>query len=251
VTVDPRPSDIWVVDLHHGQLVRVTTEGHNIKAVWAPDGVRLAFYRDGAVDWVGWQSGAAPEPVLLNGPAVPADMFPTFWTRDGRILAQRYPRANADIVTLGIGDSVARPLLATPASETQAMVSPDGHWLSFCSNLTGSNEVYVRPYPAGGRNLLVSTRGGTDPRWSADGRELYFREGSRIMAAAVRTSPTFETLGPPQLLFSGTYDFSQEDNWDVGPDGRFIMVRGDPASRGQFLVVLSWFAELKNAVRAP
>ena len=136
---------------------------------------------------------------------------------------------------------MARPLLATRAAEGQGRVSPDGHWLCFTSNLTGSDEIYVRQYPAGDANTLVSTGGGTDPRWSADGKELYFRP--------IRTSPAFQLLGTPRLLFTGGYDFSQEDNWDVGPDGRFIMVRADPATRGQFLAVLNWFEELK--VRDP
>jgi eukaryotic-like serine/threonine-protein kinase len=246
VTIDPRPSSLWVVDLRRGQSVRVTTELHNLNAVWAPDGERLAFYRGGALWWVRWRSGDSLAPVLVTASKGP-ELYPTDWARDGRILASRTGPTERDIVTVTIGDSVARPLHATPAVEAQGKVSRDGRWLCFRSNVTGSDEVYVRPYPSGGTSTLVSTHGGTDPRWSPDGKELYYREGTRIMAVPVRTGPAFEALGPPRLLFAGAYDFSQMDNWDAGPDGRFIMVRGDPASRGQFLVVLNWFAELEQA----
>ncbi len=245
VTIDPRPSNIWVVDLHRAQSVRVTTEKHNLKALWAPDGERLAFTNSDGPQWVRWQSGDPPQPVLTLAGGSPYGITPTFWARDGRILAQRFDGNSRDIVTLTIGDSVARPLLATRADESQPRVSPDGRWLCFTSNLTGSAEIYVRQFPTGDANILVSTSGGTDPRWSADGKELYFRQDSRIMAASIRTSPTFQLLGTPRELFTGGYDFSQEDNWDVGPDGQFIMVRADPATRGQFLAVLNWFEELQ------
>ena len=244
VTIDPRPSKIWVVDLRRGQSLPMKTEQHNLKSVWAPDGERLAF-SSGGLQWVRWQSGDPPQPVLTRAGGSPGGIYPTFWARDGRILAQQFDGNNRDIVTLTIGDSVARPLLATQADEWQGRISPDGRWLCFTSNLTGSDEIYVRQYPAGNANTLVSTSGGTDPRWSADGKELYFRQDSRILAAPIRTSPTFQLLGTPRVLFTGGYDFSQEDNWDVGPDGQFLMIRADPATRGQFLAVLNWFEELK------
>ncbi len=251
VTIDPRPSNIWVVDLRRGQSLRLTLDKHNIKAVWSPDGERLAFTNGDGVQWVRWQSGDPPQSVLARADSRPYGMYPTSWARDGRIVTQLEDGTKRDVFSVGIGDSAPTPLVATAAVEAQGRVSPDGRWLCFRSNQSGSDEVYVRQYPAGATNSLVSTSGGADPRWSADGKELYYREGSRIMAVPIRTSPTFEVMGKPRVLFSGGYDFSQQDNWDAGPDGRFIMVRADPASRGQFLVVLNWFEELKRAEKRP
>ncbi len=247
VTIDPRPSNIWVVDLPRGQLIRVTTEEHNLKPIWAPDGERLVFANSKGLLWVRWRSGDSPQEVLRRPGAVLKDLYPADWGRDGRILALRVEQNNRDIVAVSLGDSAATPILSTRANEFQARVSPDGHWLAFTSDVSGANEIYVRQYPGGGTNTLVSTSGGIDPRWSADGRELYYRQDSRIMAAPVRTRPAFELLSTPQMLFEGGYDFSQEDNWDVGPDGKFMMIRADPATRGQFLAVFNWFDELKQA----
>ena len=250
VTIDPRPSSVWVVDLARGTSSRMTDSGHAIKPAWSHDGRRLAFVNARTIQWIPWPAGDAPRPVARDDRPL-LDLYPSHWANDGRIILNRFTSSARDLYVLATGDSAARPLLETPAAEMNGAVSPDGRWLAWNSNATGSAEVYVRPYPGGGATTVVSTRGGVEPRWSRDGRELYYREGTRIMAVSVRAGSTFTAEGAPRVLFDGDYDFSQDANWDVGPGPTFIMVRGDPATHGRLLVVLDWFSELAAARGAP
>jgi len=170
-------------------------------------------------------------------------IVPTSWLRDGRVIGHRYGGPAIDVVTFRVGDSVVTPLVASAADEVQGVASPDGRWLAYSSNASGAREVYVRPLLAAGEPIAISTSGGVEPRWSRDGAELYYRNGQAIMAVSARTQPPFSAR--PRQLFSGSFDFLQDDNWDVGPDGRFLMIRSDPNAGTQFLVVLNWFDELR------
>ncbi len=117
------------------------------------------------------------------------------------------------------------------------------------SNESGGYEVYVQPYPAPGRKWRVSSGGGAFPRWNPNGRELFYRNGGKMMAVdIVTTSPSF-SVGTPKMLFEAQ-DLS---NWDISPDGqRFLMImpveQQQPAT--QINVVLNWFEELKQKVPA-
>lgn len=92
----------------------------------------------------------------------------------------------------------------------------------------------------------MSASGGVDPAWAANGSELYFRRGDAILAVPVRTAGRFETLGPAVELFAGPFDFTQVTNWDVMPDGRFLMIRSNTPTTTRLQVVLNWFDELKG-----
>jgi hypothetical protein len=249
VTIDPRPSAIWVVDLTRGSATRVTTESHSIRSVWSADGARLGYFHARGLYWSRWPGGETPEPVLASRSDTSASFFPNSWAPDGRIIANHVTGDDHNLVTFALGDTIPRPLVATPAIEDNGVVSPDGRWLAYDANTTGAAEVYIRPYPGGGGAAVVSTKGGVEPHWSRDGRELYYRAGTRIMAVSIRSGASFETTGPPRELFGGSFDFFQDGNWDVGPDGRFVLVRGDPVSRGQLMMVVNWFEEVRRAVR--
>ena len=181
-------------------------------------------------------------PALDNARAL--SMVPTAWLPGGRVIGHLYGSPRGDVVTFRIGDSTVTPVVGSDAVENQGVVSPDGRWVAYCSNASGAREVYVRPFPGPGDAIAVSSSGGVEPRWSRDGAELYYRNGQDIMVVPVRTHPAFS--GKPQRLFGGGYDFLQDDNWDVGPDGRFLMVKADPNAGTQFLVVLNWLDELRS-----
>jgi serine/threonine-protein kinase len=246
VTVDPRPSKTWIVDLRTGALAPVAAPGrpeseHRIHAVWSPDGRQVMYSRGPTLDVANVDGVPNVSPALHN--TTPLAIAPTNWLHDGRVIAHLYGGPAIDVVTFRVGDSVVTPLVASDAAEVQGVASPDGRWLAYSSNASGAREVYVRPLFAPGEPIAVSTSGGVEPRWSRDGAELYYRNGQAIMAVSVNTRPPFSAK--PQELFSGGFDFLQDDNWDVGPDGRFLMVRSDPNAGTQFLVVLNWFDELR------
>jgi serine/threonine-protein kinase len=244
VTVDPRPSRIWIVDLEHATAEPLSPDGgHGIVSVWSPDGKRLAWSNRGIV-WVSLGSPAGPAPVLADTVRQDVAAAPNDWSADGTIVASQYGLGR--IATYRIGDSTFHDLIPGGSWSREPSLSPDGKWIAYSSDATGAYEVYVRAWKGEGTGMLVSVGGGGEPRWSHDGAWLYYRRGRGIVALPVRTGTRFTVLGAPSTLFEGTWDFSQNGNWDVDRAGRFVMVRGDPTAGTQFLVVFNWFDELRR-----
>ena len=159
--------------------------------------------------------------------------------------------ANDDISSIRLeGEDRVTPMLATTFQESYPAVSPDGRWLAYVSDESGVEEVYVRPYPDidSGR-WQVSTGGGTQPLWSRDGQELFYRSADAVMAVAVDTDPSF-SVESPEVLFDGDYHLADGGpNYDVSPDGeRFLMIEQteSTATTPQIVVVLDWFEELRR-----
>ncbi len=148
-------------------------------------------------------------------------------------------------------ESVWRPLLAETYLETSPTISPEGQWMAYVSDESGRVEVYVRPFPEveSGRRVQVSDGGGGQPQWSEDGRELYYRSRTEraMMAVSVTTEPSL-SVGVPEPLFEDPYSYGVGPrNYDVGPDGRFLMIKEETAPR-QINIVRNWTEELKARV---
>jgi serine/threonine-protein kinase len=141
--------------------------------------------------------------------------------------------------------------LRTPFDERGATFSRDGRWLAYTSNESGRDEIYVRPFPGPGPKWQISTGGGSEPVWARSGGELFYRSVDKMMAVAISTTPTFQPE-KPMVLFEGEYERPDAlTSYDVAPDGRFAMVRGETQSALSPLhVVLNWFEELKRRVPA-
>ncbi len=133
--------------------------------------------------------------------------------------------------------------------QSQARISPNGRWVVYTSGETGQAEVYVRPLLGAGDTVLVSTGGGIEGQWRADGRELFFRSGGQMMAVEVLDGASFR-IGQPRRLFTDIYDDSDQFNYAVFPDGeRFLMIERDPRGDGRHLeVILNWSQELLERV---
>ena len=179
------------------------------------------------------------------------------WSPDGRWLVLRTDdaaRGAGDIVGVRTsGDTTPVPLLASGFTEMHPAVSPDGRWLAYTSNESGANEVYVRPFSASnGARWQVSNGGGLEPRWSPDGRELYFLDGTRLIAVPLRASSTAIDTGDPRPLFDAS-QFSIDifhTSYEVLPDGRgFIFARpretGRPAAQTALVQAEDWFADVR------
>jgi dipeptidyl aminopeptidase/acylaminoacyl peptidase len=180
--------------------------------------------------------------------------FPTSWSPDGRTLlfTSEHPETKFDIWWLPVGDKgEPQPWLKTPFVETAAVFSPDGRWIAYQSDETGRFEIYVKPFAGPGRKETISTEGGTCPVWAPDGRELFYREGDKMMAVVVKTHPEF-AAAKPELLFRGLYSSHHiTANYDITPDGgRFLMLKvsEQESALNQINVVLNWSEELKRLV---
>jgi hypothetical protein len=145
-----------------------------------------------------------------------------------------------------------KPLVATPAYEGGPELSPDGHWLLYQSDGSGQPEIYVRRFPALDRQWQISEGGGVQARWSRLSREVYYRNNGHILGVTLNASGTDPVFGKPTALFADEYDFGRGisiANYDVGPDGRFLMLRRD-ASNGSLRAVINWTEELKQILAA-
>jgi Tol biopolymer transport system component len=242
VTIDPRPSQIWVYDIERHSRLSLVNMGHSIGSVWTKDGRRIAYSKTSGTMWRAADgSGVAQQLSEFN--------YPSDFTRDGRLLVDEVTTANGLDLRIVTPGGPSGTLLATPANESEARLSPDEKWIAYVSDESGRSDVYVRRFPPTTEGKwIVSASGGHSPTWSPDGREIFYMTGTTLMAASVSVHGTSLTAGAPVALFSGPFDTTQNKSFDVFPDGSgFVMVEVDPDTRPTRLnVVLNWIEELKK-----
>lgn len=231
--------------------------------VWSPDGKRLALASEIAErpenegPSLAWMPSVAGTPeVLIQSPGGGNWEFPSSWSPDGKWLAYTAERGavQRDVWMLSVedgGQSEPVPFLQSSANETSAVFSPDGRWVAYVSDASGRDEVYATSFRDPSAHVVqISVRGGIEPLWSRDGRELFYREGNKLMVAEV--SPSSTTLQPraPEVLFEGRFRTSglgaETADYDVSPSGdRFVMVRTKNLVMPTVIdVVLNWPAAL-------
>jgi len=276
-SVKQGPGDsLWLYDLARESPTRLTAAQVNGMAptwddmapTWSPDGKLLVFTRGhtlGGTTLMWMPTDASAEPQKLYD-------FPkgfvgaTSWSRDAKRLALVEYELAGDKLQVRM-----LPLLYTPASAVrtpvlqaagepvtladasgqawQAMLSPDARWIAYTSDESGRSEVYVRSAEPGGGRWQVSSDGGLQPHWSANGKELYYRNGDKMMVSSVVTQPAFSS-GKPRVLFEGSFIMGGAVNdYDLTPDGgEFLMLRDDSPHRGltEYKAVVNWFQEPKN-----
>jgi serine/threonine-protein kinase len=246
---------IWVLNLEDENPLRLTFEGDHRWPVWSADGKRLALMQGGAgvANVVTLASdGSETEPRLLASfprERVPIQIFPACWTPDGKEVLV----FDGESIWVIDADRASEPrlLFDTPFRELTPSVSPDGRLLAYLSNRSGEIQIFVSPYPdvTSEAPLQISRNGGFEPRWSPDGRELYFREGKRIMATSIERSAVGLRATPPTPLFELTFSplYPVPSVYDVAPDGRFLVLEYEaPNERSHAVVVENWFTELER-----
>ena len=258
--IDDQEEDIWVWSIERETLTRVTfgdaDEGF---PVWTPDGRQIvaSVIDDGAGDLFR---------VLADGTGVterltesPDFNLPYSFSPDGRYLVfVEGQLGSEDLWALDLDGERVESVVVTDAVDRNGEVSPDGRWLAYESNASGTFEIYVQPFPAGGDGVRqVSQGGGSMAVWARDGRSLFYLSGDTLMAAPAESGST-DAIGVPEVVLEGfgmgNPTVGTGRNFDVSPDGqRFLVVRqaqssdGAPAVPG-FIYVQNWFEELTRLV---
>ena len=244
-------SDIWIIDTNGG--MRQLTSGPVVEnfPVWSPDGTRIAFAaeRNGAMHLfekdVNAGAADADDPLVTTQPT----KMPYDWSRDGRFLLYSSFEGRGMLgarfwaITVAPGHESGGRVASEPSElassspgkeEGQAQISPDGRWMAYVSDVSGSPQVFVRPFPHGAGRWLISTSGGFEPKWRADGRELFYLASDQMMMAVDVDSGSTFSAGQPHPLFRtnlmGAYLGSPFPNgrvrneYAVTPDGQRFLI---------------------------
>jgi len=245
--------DIWIKDLNRGPYTRLTLSGQDRRPAWSPDGREVAFIHDttgGSSVYAMMADGSGRIRRLVSLDRAVQEVE---WSRDWIVVrTDNGVTGNGDIIGIRTqGDTTPVTLVASPAEEIHPAISPDSRWLAYTSSESGRPEVFVRSLDLANRSRWqVSTAGGTMPRWSADGSELFYGvEGLQLAAATVRTAPTFQVVSRRTLFSVGQYYIDPyHQAYDVRPDGGFVVLRpmADSVAGGsvQMVRATNWFADL-------
>ncbi len=225
-------TDVWIFE--RGLRTKFTAdEATDGAPVWSPDDQRIVFtsFRSGSyLDlFVKSSANVGGEDLLF---ADNSDKYPLSFSPDGNFLLYQVARpAPQDLWVLPLsGDRKPFAFVATPAGESAGQFSPNGRWIAYRSNQTGVNEVYVAPFPSPGRAIRVSRRGGQNPHWRGDGKELFFMTAlDTMMSVDVDSSGDEFGVGTERQLFTAPFERNGMFWYDVSPDGqRFLInLRGD------------------------
>jgi Tol biopolymer transport system component/tRNA A-37 threonylcarbamoyl transferase component Bud32 len=250
---DPRggKTDIWIRDLARGVSSRFTFGGaNNWVPLWSPDGATIVFRsdRNGIIDlFEKPASGQGEDKILFKSDEA---KVATDWSRDGRYIAFSSQNAKTgwDCWALPtFGDRKPVPIVARPFAELNPMFSPDARFVAYQSNESGTQEIYVQSFPVASGKWQISSTGGSDPSWRADGKELFYRSADqKLMAVEIQAGETFKA-GIPRPLFPARLRSGVARNkYVAAADGqRFLLVA--PLGRESLIpttVVLNWFSEL-------
>ncbi|MEJ2420856.1 MAG: hypothetical protein P8018_03855, partial [Acidobacteriota bacterium] len=253
-------ADIWITDLTRGVSTRLTfNPASDNVPTWSPDGSRIAFSSDRSNGhdmgiYVKEASGVGGARELLAAKKGQED-YVTDWSFDGRFLTftrvlpfTKEKRTELCLLPLTGKDRTVIVLAKAPFGGGNGAFSPKGRWIAFSSLGTGQMEVYLTTYPVPEGRWQISQGGGTNPRWSRDGRTLYYRgRGGRIMAVPLAFGKDTVSAGAPHKVAQLPFSEFQQPYWiyDVGPEGkRFMVLRPGEGGSIPLTLVTHWRADL-------
>ncbi len=254
--------DLWVLEMTRGVKTRLTNDvASEGNPVWSPNSSAILFSSDRSGNrdiYLTRSDGGGEVQALMSGPS---DEQASDWSRDGKhiIAAVRGEETRFDIWRLErteSGEWESHVFLETEFDEGEAKLSPDGRYIAYVSGESGQAEIYVQPFPSGGRKVTVSTNGGVQPRWSRDGSELFYvrDEGvtRALIAASVSTGSAFAVNSETRLFENIELGAATRPRYDVSLDGAKFLLRSiqliegtDPAIR----LVNNWYEEFRDRER--
>jgi serine/threonine-protein kinase len=252
--------DVWLKRLDRGPIQRLTFGGDdNADPSWTADGRYVSYVslREGRRSlWRRRADGVGEEEKVADAGR---DIIEARWSRDGAwLVASVYGPPSMDIMAMHIGtDTVLRPLLADAHNEWEPALSGDGRWLAYVSNESGQAQVFVRSFPnVQDGKWQISLNGGTDPLWSADGRELFFRSvgGDEVLVADMSKGPgAAERRSVLRERSTGGFEVNAFDRmFEASPDGRRLLlsISADYDASGNLVIVENFRSQLRAALAA-
>jgi serine/threonine protein kinase/WD40 repeat protein len=254
---DESGTNIWVYDIGRGNLGKRTFGGRNLFPIWTPDGEEILYTAGGVFQRLmrlradGARGG---EEMDVDVPS-PGGQIPISWSDVHRTLLFQY---NTETWRFSVEDEKAEPFLKhTGATLREARFSPNQTHVAYRSDESGRDEVYVVPYPGLGGKWQISTDGGAQPMWSPRGGELFYKNGNRMMAVQVQTSPSFEA-GTPRVLFETDLPErvpGDPSRYGVTADGRFLVTAPAPNAENEekpeIHVIVNWLETLRDRPPKP
>ena len=249
--------DIWIFDIQIKTLSRLTFGGLNRTPHWSPDGKKIAFMKrtkEGKLGiFIKPFDGSGEETLVYSGSN---RLYIDYWTKDGEnlVVDKLTDNAQSDLIVVPLkGDKKPWVYLDSKVDEYEANISPDGKYLAYLTNETGAYQIYVRSFPGKEGKWQISTDVAEDPRWSPDGKTLYYRKGSQLMAVPVTTSPTFSS-GVPKVLITNfpAMNVDSGTDFDITSDGKYFITTAplEGSTLKSISVVTNWTEEIKNLTKA-
>jgi serine/threonine-protein kinase len=227
--------ELWKYDVDGRPPVKLTFNGA-LSPVWSRDGRRIVYEGDG---------GDMLRVVMADGSSKAEDVAPKghfhphSFTADSReVVAFQFAQGNGGtLVSINLQNG-AKPQPIVEGGFSAAL-SPDGRWLAYTSETTGSQEIWVQPYPGPGAPIRVSPNRGTEPVWARNGKELYYLRDKTLMAVSIDSTNGFN-FKPAAPLFETTFlKSNQPPSYDVTPDGRFIMLKSTATTDEPITVIFN------------
>ena len=245
LAVDPdgATQQVAIVDLARNSFQRITFEWDNASPLWTPDSARLIFRSNtgGGLRRLYWQRADGSGAAEAISPGL-RDEIPTSVRGDLLLYEDVDPTTRTDIWLMSLTDRKPRPFVTTPFDEGGARFSPDGQWVAYQSNQSGSWEIYVQPVGSNQARAQASQGGGTRPMWHPGGGSLTYLKGVDVMrvsfVGAERPDP-----GVPVRLFSLEPD---DLLLDVMKDGRLVALRRGALVPSPVNVITNWFDQLRQ-----
>jgi serine/threonine-protein kinase len=232
-----------VLDRDRGGVTSIAPNLSNFAPAWTSDGKNLLVDAVDASRQRGIYRVAAnggSEPQLIR--TVQQTSHVTSVAGDYAAVMVNDPVTNTDLWLLRLhAPYEMSPFKRTPAVERQGALSPDGQWLAYASNESGRSEIYVEPLPGPGGLRQISTDGGDQPRWVRTGREIVYRNGTKMMSVTIQIQPLFQASKPVELFDRKFDPGAAVAGYDVTPDGQtFVMTRSEQANPTEIRIVIGW-----------